>query len=142
MDTNEIERAEGLSRARALLMAIAAAVLLINAVIQYGQPVYAGSGVRGASWLVVVGLWMFILWNGGGLRLRGRMRTLLNDELSLQNRGRALAAGFYASLAAGLGVYVVNWSSPVATGDALKIVTAAGLCAALLRYAWLEWRWR
>jgi hypothetical protein len=139
---DEIEKAERMGRARAGLMAIAAAVLLINVVIQYGNPNYAGSGARGASWLVVIGLWMFILWNGGGLRLRGRMRALLNDELSLQNRARALGAGFYSALAAALILYVVNWSSPVTTGDALKIVTAAGLGAALLWYAWLEWRQR
>ena len=45
--------------------------------------------------------------------LRGRMRALLNDELSLQNRARALAAGFYATLAAALAVYV----DELAAGD-------------------------
>jgi len=142
MTSNDIEKAEGLARARALLMLIAALVLLINLVIQFGHSEYAGPGVRGASWIVVVGLWTFILWNGGGLRLRGTMRRLLNDELSLQNRARALAAGFYAAVAASLVLFVVQWLQPLGTGDALKSVSGVALAAALLRYAWLEWRWR
>lgn len=142
MATNDVERAERMSRARAALMAIAAAVLLINIAIQYGDPHYVGSDARGGSWLVLIGLWTFILWNGGGLRLRGRMRALMNDELSLQNRARALAAGFYASVAAALALYVIDWSTPVSTGDALKIVSGGGVAVALACYALLEWRQR
>ena len=142
MTTNDVERADRLSRARAALMALAAAVLLINLMIQYGHPVYAGPGPRGASWLSLIGLWTFILWNGGGLRLRGRMRALMNDELSLQNRARALAAGFYAAIAAALFLYVLNWSTPVSTGDALKIVSGGAIAIALACYASLEWRQR
>jgi hypothetical protein len=140
MTTNDVERAERMSRARAGLMALAAAVLMINIMIQYGKPDYSGPGPRGASWLVLIGLWIFILWNGGGMRLGGRMRALMNDELSLQNRARALAAGFYAAIAAALTVYVLNWSTPVSTGDALKIVSGGGVAIALACYASLEWR--
>src|SRR4051794_41366044 len=99
MNANDIERAEGMSRARALLMALAATVMAVNLVLQWGRPAYISADARGASWILVVGLWAFILWNGGGLRLKGRMRALLNDELSLQNRARALAAGFYTAVA-------------------------------------------
>jgi hypothetical protein len=134
-----IEGAERASRGRAILMAIAAAVLLINVAMQWGNPHYVEPGVRSASWIVVIALWMSILANGGGLRLTGRMRELLNDELSLRNRARAVAAGFYAMLAAGLGVYVATWETGIAAGDAIKLITAAGLATALLVYAWLEW---
>ena len=64
-----VESAERASRGRALLMAIAAAVLLLSAALQIGDPDYVGPGVRGGSWVVLVGLWMFILAHGGGLRL-------------------------------------------------------------------------
>jgi hypothetical protein len=136
----DIETAERMSRARAGLMALAAAVLLINVAMQYGRLEYVGPGPRGWSWLVLIGLWTFILWNGGGLRLRGRIRALLNDELSLQNRARALALGFYAAILLALACYAGEWLMPIAAGDALKIVTAGAISAALLRYAWLEWR--
>jgi hypothetical protein len=134
-----VEGAERASRGRAIIMAIAGAVLLLNAALQYGDPHYVQSGVRGGSWLLLIGLWAFILANGGGLRLRGRMRELLNDELSLRNRARAVAIGFYAMLAAALALYVATWRIEIVAGDAIKLVTAVGLSTALLVYAWLEW---
>lgn len=134
-----IESAERASRGRAILMAIAAAVLLLNAALQIGDPDYVRPGVRGGSWIVLIGLWMFILANGGGLRLSGRMRELLNDELSLRNRARALAAGFYVALAAALAVYLATWRVEIVAGDAIKLISAAGLSTALFVYAWLEW---
>ena len=134
-----IEGAERASRGRAIVMAIAAVVLLINVAIQWGNPHYVEAGVRGGSWILVIALWMFILANGGGLRLRGRMRALLNDELSLRNRSRAVAAGFYSMLAVALALYLVTWRIDVAAGDAIKLITGMGLATALLVYAWLEW---
>jgi hypothetical protein len=140
MKPRDVEEAERMQRARALLMFVAAIVMAINLVIQFGEAPYSAPGPRGGSWIVVVGLWTLILWNGGGFRLRGAMRDLLNDELSLQNRARALAAGFYAAILTALTLFVGQWYTPLSTGDALKSVSAAALCAALLRYAWLEWR--
>src|SRR3954463_15436292 len=119
-----IEGAERASRGRAIVMAMAAGGRLITPAIQWGDPHYVEPGVRAGSWIFVIAVWMFILANGGGLRLRGRMRALLNDELSLRNRARAVAAGFYAMLAAGLGVYAATWGTEVATGDAIKLITA------------------
>jgi hypothetical protein len=133
-----VENAERASRGRAILMATAAVVLLINVAIQWGNPHYVEPGVRGGSWIVLIAAWMFILANGGGLRLRGRMRALLNDELSLRNRSRALSAGFYAMLLAGSALFVAQWRLEIVAGDAIKLVTAAGLATALLVYAWLE----
>jgi hypothetical protein len=135
-----IEGAERAARGRAVIMALAGAILLLNAMLQWGDPHYVEPGVRGASWLVLIGLWMFILANGGGLRLRGRLRALLNDELSLRNRRRAVAAGFYMMLAGALALYLATWRVEIVTGDAIKLITATGLSTALLVYAWLEWR--
>jgi hypothetical protein len=136
----DIEKAERMRGGRAAVMALAAAVLVLNILLQYGRPEYAGGNPRGASWLVLIGLWTFILWNGGGLRPGGRVRALLNDELSLRNRSSALVLGFYAAILLALACYVGAWMTPIAAGDALKIVSAGAIAAALLRYAWLEWR--
>ena len=135
-----IEGAERASRGRAALMTLAAAILLLNAVLQFGDPHYVQPGLRGGTWVFLIAAWMLIFANGGGLRLRGRMRALLNDELSLRNRSRAVTAGFYVMLAAALAVYLATWRMEIVTGDAIKLVTAVGLSTALLRYAWLEWR--
>jgi hypothetical protein len=140
MNANDIEKAERLSRGRAAIMALAAMVLVINLVLQYGNPAYVSADPRGASWILLIVLWVFILWNGGGLRLKGNMRVLLNDELSLQNRSRALSAGFYVAVLGAIALYTIEWWRPVSAGDALKLVSGGALAAALLRYAWLEWR--
>jgi len=137
---SDIERAEYKTKARAMIMVLAAVVLLITAYLQYGDAQYSGGTARGGSWALLVLVWLIILANGGGIRLRGRMRALLNDELALQNRSQALTAGFYAAITTSLIVYVANWSVAIATGDAIKVVTAAALSTALLYFAWLEWR--
>ncbi|TFI56884.1 hypothetical protein E2493_17930 [Sphingomonas parva] len=135
-----IETAERTARARAILMTLAAVVLLVSAALEYGEPAYGAPGARGAGWVVVLLLWLFLLWNGGGLRLRAAMRGLINDELSLQNRSRALAFGFFAGVLAGVAVYFAGWRTEIAAADAIRLPSSIAVAAALLRYAWLESR--
>jgi len=135
-----VESAERTARGRAAIMTLAAATLLLNAVLVIGDPKYAEPSWRGGTWILVTLAWLFLLANGGGLRLRGRMRELLNDELSIQNRGKAYAWGFVATLLAGVAIYLAAWSRDISVADALRLTTAAGLATALLRFAWLEWK--
>jgi hypothetical protein len=135
-----VERAERASRGRAAIMTLAAAVLLINGIIDFGHPAYSQPGWRGVAWPFVDLAWLVILTTGGGLRANRRLRELMNDELSLHNRGRALAVGFYATILAAVATYFASWRIPMTPGDALQLVTALGLATALLCYAWLEWR--
>ena len=135
-----VERAERASRGRAAIMAIAALVFIINAIIDFGNPAYSTPGWRGGIWPLIVLGWLFIVASGGGLRLGGKLRELLNDELSRHNRARAMAVGFYATNIAAVLVYYASWRVPMMIGDALQLVTGIGVSAALLVYAWLEWR--
>ncbi len=134
-----IEGAERASRGRAILMALAGAILPLNAVLQWNDPAYDPPGWRSGAWVLLVFAWTILLANGGGLRMTGRMRELLNDELSLRNRSRAVAAGLYAMLAAAMAAYLAMWRIDIAAIDAIRLVSAAGLATALLVYAWLEW---
>ena len=140
MNKVTVEGAEHTARGRAALMTLAAAVLLLNAVLVIGDPRYAEPSWRGGTWIFVTLVWLFLLANGGGLRLRGRMRELLNDELSLQNRASAYAWGFVAALLAGIAVYLAAWRGDFTVADAIRLTTAGGLATALLRFAWLEWK--
>ena len=135
-----IERAERASRGRAAVMALAAIVFITNAIVDFGQPAYSQPGWRGAIWPLVALAWLLIVASGGGLRVGRRLRELMNDELSLQNRARAIAVGFYATNIAAVGVYYASWRVPMLPGDMLQLVTGIGISAALLVYAWLEWR--
>ena len=140
MTRNDIRLAEHTARARAIIMAIAALVLLLNLWLQFGDPAYVSANARGGSWIVVIGIWLFLLWNGGGLNRNPAVCAIINDELSLSNRSRAIAAGFYAAIVAGLAAYVAQWWYAISAGDALKIVTAIPMAVALARFSWLEWR--
>ncbi len=135
-----VERAERASSLRAGLMAAGALILAIVAWLDWGRSEPPGPDSRSAMWILLVATWTAVLATGGGLALGRRMRALINDELSLRNRTRATAAGFYAMLAAALGLYVAAWEIDVADGDALRLITAAGLSTALFVYSWLERR--
>ena len=135
-----VERVERAGQGRALLMLIAAIILLINVMLQWGDPAYMSAGARGGSWLVMIGLWAVVLATGGGLGLSGPLRAVLNDELTRSHRSRAVSFGFYAAILASLSLLVLSWSSPIAVGDALKLVSAVGMAAALVCFAALELR--
>ena len=135
-----IERAERASRGRAVIMVLAAIVFLINGAIEFGHPDYSLPGLRGAIWPLIVLAWLAIVANGGGFRTRREVCEVMNDELSLHNRSRATATGFYATNIAAVAVYYASWRVPMLPGDALQLVTGMGISAALLVYAWLEWR--
>jgi hypothetical protein len=134
-----IEGAERAARGRALLMTIGAAVIALNAWLQWGDSGNPSPDAPSWTWVLLVLLWAVLLATGGGLALGKRMRALINDELSLRNRARAIAGGFYAMLAAASILYLAEAWIDVAAGDAMKAVTASGLATALLVYAWLEW---
>lgn len=135
-----VERAERASRGRAAVMALAAIVFIINAAVDFGHPAYSSPGWRGAIWPIIVLVWLLLVASGGGLRVGPKLRALMNDELSLQNRARAMAVGFYATNIAAVGVYYASWRVPMMAGDMLQLVTGIGISSALLVYAWLEWR--
>jgi hypothetical protein len=135
-----VEQAERAARARATVMAIAALVLVINAVIEIGSPDYSGFSLRSAVWIFLIAIWLLILAVGGGLTRDRLTKALMNDELSLQNRARALAFGFYAAILVALVAYAAAWFRPLGAHDALRLVTGLGISAALARYSWLEFR--
>lgn len=135
-----VEGAERKSHARAVLMALAAAILATNAMLVMGDPNYGEASWRGASWVVLGVAWLILLANGGGLGLRGRVRELLNDELFQQNRSSAYAWGFVVTHLTALSIYLASWGWEISLADAIRLATSIGLATALLRLARLEWK--
>jgi len=140
MTVSDIQRAEGKSRARAILMALMAAILVFNAASGVNEVNSAFPIVRHGLWAAMILLWLVILATGGGLRLSGRMHSLLNDEVALLNRSRALQAGFWAAMLGGLILYFVSLRIDVPVRDAMRILVDLTIAVALARYAWLELR--
>jgi hypothetical protein len=137
---SSVEKAERASSLRASLMAVGALILALNVWLRWGSSDSLRPDDRSALWILLLVLWTAVLATGGGLALGKRMRALINDELSLRNRARATAAGFYAMLAAALGLYAAAWAVEIAGGDAVRLIAGAGLSTALFVYSWLERR--
>lgn len=142
MTASDIEKADRLSRTRALLMAAMAAILLIQAVIGFGDG--ADSALRPytrhAGWALMILLWLWILATGGGLRLSRSVRSVMNDEVALAHRGAALQAGFWTAMLVGLAIYAASFQWDVSLRDGLRLLLNLSVAAALFRYARLELR--
>jgi hypothetical protein len=103
-----------------------------------GDPLRTVGAVKISAWLVWALLLLFILATGGGLIRHRRLRGLLNDELTRQNRTRGFVAGFWASAVACVGLYLVGMFEPLSGREAIHIVLSAAIGTALLKFAILE----
>lgn len=139
MTRSDIDKAEHYSNTRAALMAAMAAILLIIAAIGFGDEASSmRPWLRHGFWAVMIGLWLIVLATGGGLRLSRAIRDVMNDEVSLINRSKALQAGFWAATLLGLALYFATLRWELGAREAIRILVDGALAVALLRYAWLE----
>lgn len=84
---------------------------------------------------------LLLLVGTGGAWFRGRaVRALLDDESTVEHRRRALAAGFWAAMAATFAAYVLAMIQPLRLVEALHLILSAGIGVALVRFAMLERR--
>jgi protein-S-isoprenylcysteine O-methyltransferase Ste14 len=135
----KVELAERKASARAAVMALLAVVLAGTATFGFDNPVNDMRG-RAVAWLVELGLALMVLGSGGGLMLSRELRALMNDELSRDNRRRAIVFGFYAGLVAMTALYVAAGIMPIDLRAAFRLASGLAIAAALGRYAMLEWR--
>ena len=141
MAVSDIEQAEHASQTRSALMAAMAVILLINTAVGLGdEPSSMTPALRHGLWAAMILLWLVVLATGGLLHLSRRVRSLMNDEVALANRSRALQAGFWTAILAGLGLYFLSLQEELGVGEALRILLNLSVAAALVRYAWLELR--
>ena len=141
MTVSDIQQAERASRTRSLIMAAMAAVLLLNTAIGVGDEVGSMTpALRHGLWAAMILLWLVVLATGGFLHLSRRVRSLMNDEVALANRSRALQAGFWTAMLLGVGLYFASLQWQIDVREALRILLNLTVAAALTRYAWLELR--
>jgi len=96
--------------------------------------------LRHGLWAAMILLWLVVLATGGFLHLSRRVRSLMNDEVALANRSRALQAGFWTAMLLGVGLYFASLQWQIDVREALRILLNLTVAAALTRYAWLELR--
>ena len=141
MNITDIERAERASRTRSSLMAAMALILLVNTAVALVDGPSSMTPMFGHGiWAAMILLWLIVLASGGWLQMPGRVRRLMNDEVALANRNRALQAGFWVAMGLGLGLYLASLEWPIDLRDGLRILLNLSVAAALIRYAWLEMR--
>ena len=141
MTASDIQKAEQVSRTRSLIMAIMAVVLLIQGVLGFGDEASNMTPIlRHGAWGIMILFWLIILATGGWLRLRRDVRRLINDEVSLANRSRALQTGFWTAMAVALAIYFGSMRWELSLHEGLRILVDLTIAAALIRYAWLELR--
>lgn len=139
MTLSPVQKADRNSRSRGLLMTVGAAVLLTLAALNaFGIPRHTTDLSHGIFWAVLVMLWLLVLATGGGLMLNRQVRSIMNDEVSTQNRRRAIETGFWVAMAAAAGLYFASLAWPVDLRGGLALLTEVAIAAALLRYARLE----
>ena len=142
MTASDINQAERASRLRASLMAAIAVVLVLSASLGFNDadPAAIRPYVRHAGWALMILLWLFVLATGGGLRLSKSVRSVMNDEVALANRGTALQTGFWLAMILGLALYFASFQWDISLREGLRVLLDLTIAAALLRYAWLELR--
>ena len=136
MQANFLDKTERAARNRAVLLAMGAVIVPVTAFLRTTD---TSAFAEGAGWVLMIAAWSIVLATGGGLMLNRRMRGMLNDELSVANRGRAIGWGFFAMIATSAVLLLVPHLVPDAAG-AIRFVSGAGLTVAMARYALLEWQ--
>ena len=66
------------------------------------------------------------------------IRSMLNDEVTIDHRRRALGVGFWAALA--MAALLWGTTEPITGGEASRLIVTIAISAALLRFGWLEWK--
>ena len=143
-ETEDVERAERIGRRRARLFTAQAMLFIIWQGLFFSAPIEAPmrnvEAVKLSAWFVWVLALLLMLATGGGLLRHRRLRGLLNDELTRQNRTAAYVMGFWAAVGTCIGLYVVEMFDTVTGREAVHITLSVAIAAALLTFAMRERR--
>lgn len=90
------------------------------------------------AWLFLAACLLMILRTGGMLLRKPELRRLANDEVTRANRAAAIEWGFFAAMAAAIGLSVVAAFTATPVLVALRLVIMLGLFVATFRFVTLE----
>jgi heme/copper-type cytochrome/quinol oxidase subunit 2 len=140
----DAEKAEELSQRRTRMLPVLAMLFLFQQFTFMNGGLGSGDRavdhVRIAAWLVMSIVILVVLTTGGGFIYSREARRLANDEATRVHRDRSFRAGFLASMAACIIVYLVSFFEPMAARDAIHWVMTVGIAVTLLWFAFLERR--
>ena len=105
------------------------------------DPDWATDISRTTAWLVYSSILVFLLMKGSAVLVgRQEVGQMLDDEITKDNRSRAITAGFWAVLAIAAGLFSYSAVADLAVRSATHLLLTTGLAVASARFGWLEWR--
>ena len=141
--TSNVETVDRLSRRRARVL-LASGILFVGWQVNYfaveGNLGRTVDHVKISAWLVWAVALLVVLATGGGLMRRRALRTLMDDDVTQAHRRTSFAAGFWASVAAAIGVYIAAMFENISGREASHLIITAAVGTALIAFAWLERR--
>jgi hypothetical protein len=140
------ERIERLQRRRTRLLFMQAIIFLLWQTSFFARPLREAATARGVdhvkigAYIVWAAALVLFVATGGGYIQPKAVRRVLNDELTIDHRRRAMTAGFLASMMAAVICYFIDQFLGMPAGVAIHTILTVGVAAALLRFAMLERR--
>jgi hypothetical protein len=140
------EKIERLQRRRTRLLTFQALVFLLwqttyfSVADRSSEVIRTVDHVKIGAYIVWAAVLLLFLATGGGYIQPKEVRAVLNDELTIDHRRRAMTLAFLASMGAAVAVYLVNQFEPLSAGDAIHAILTVGVFTALVRFAMLERR--
>lgn len=142
MTQDEIKLAERLTRRRARVWTVLTLFFVMSMVTSLGTdvPLNRPETLKLAAWVVWAAALLFLLATGGGLTRGAAVRSLLNDDSTIENRRNATNAGFWATVLAAFVLYAISLFEPVSGRDAIRVMLTVAVATAVLRFGMLERR--
>jgi drug/metabolite transporter (DMT)-like permease len=143
MQSNTVERADKISRKRAILIAAAGVVFVAGQIL--GHPFFDTGPSdlqisRRIAWAVNAVLLLALLATGGGILNSREIRMLVNDEISRMNYKTSVIVGFWVAMTCALLLFAVPAFVSFTAHQAVYLIVTAAVATASLTFAWLEYR--
>ena len=142
MSAEDIALAEKLTLRRARVSIILGIFFLATMASSLGVdfPANRPQTVKLAAWIIWAAALLFLLGAGGGL-FRGKVvRSLMNDESTIDNRRRAMVAGFWATVLSAFVLYAITFYEPISGREVIRLLLSAAVGASIIRFGILEQR--
>jgi cation transport ATPase len=139
-DPNDIALADRLTRRRARVATVFALLFMASMAQSYGVETAPSrpQALHIAAWIVWAAVLVLFLAVGGGFSRSKAVRRLMNDESTQANRRAGMAAGFWAAVFSGFGLYALNLFEPLSAAVAIRLALTATVAASLLWFGKLE----
>lgn len=139
--TSIIERADRISRRRALLAPFAGvAVLSVQQWLFFGRDWNEVSPLQLGIWAALAALALLALMGGSRWLTPRSVRPFVDDESTRANRLQAIFGGFTAAMLTALLVFIVSPFEPLTAQRAAHIIISMGLGVSLLSFGIAELR--